>query len=190
MAKAANEIVLNELAVKIAIKLIKPHEGCILRAYPDPASALYKALSTNGVLHKYMNGDYALPDNFAVLSGNPWTIGYGNTEGVKAGDVWPLERAESDLVDKVMGRMLSALKACPKLSKEAPERMAAITSLVYNIGINAFAESTACRRIMEGNHEGAAEAITWFNKARGEVMPGLVTRRKAEKDMYLSVRGN
>ncbi len=188
MAKTANEFVVNEVAVKIAIKLIKPYEGCQLIAYPDPASDLYIALSLHGSLGKFLRGEFALPENFRVLSGYPWTIGYGNTENVKQGDVWTLEQAESDLEAKVRGRMLSALKACPKLSKEAPERMAAITSLVYNIGAKAFSESTACKRIMAGDHAGAAEAITWFNKARGIVMPGLVKRRQAEKDMYLSTR--
>lgn len=63
-----------------------------------------------------------------------------------------------------------------------PRRDAAFTSLAYNVGIRAAGRSTATRRINRGNIAGACEALTWWNKAGGRVVRGLVNRRRAERD--------
>lgn len=65
-----------------------------------------------------------------------------------------------------------------------PERHAAFTSLAYNIGVGAFAGSTACSRFNEGNLAGACEAIGWWDKAGGAVLPGLARRRGAEMALF------
>jgi len=181
------EIVLDEAAVKIAIKVIKKFEGCELRAYPDPASELSIELSKHGLLRKYMDGKFELPDYLQKLSGAPWSLGYGETQGVKQGDVWTLEEATSRLEARVRGFMQGVLKAAPKLSKASPTRVAAVTSLAYNIGLEAFAKSTCCKKIGTDEHVAAAEALLLFNKAGGRVLPGLIARRKVEKDLYMSV---
>lgn len=189
------DVKLNDVAVKIAVKILRGYEGLCLVAYPDPASPLSKALSLHGMLAKYKSGALKFQDlapNFQALSGNPWTIGYGNTEGVKVGDVWTLERSESDLADKVRGRMLAVLKVVPKLSNQVPERIAACTSLAYNIGTQAFKDSTVAKMINADDHVKAADAFILFNKVRENGVltfnTGLDNRRKLEADLYRSVR--
>lgn len=48
----------------------------------------------------------------------------------------------------------------------------------YNVGTGAICGSTAARRARAGNHAGACQALTWFNKAGGKRIRGLVLRRE------------
>lgn len=183
---------LNTIAVKIAMKLIKNFEGCNLVAYPDPASPLYKALSLHNLLVKYMNGSLKwndLSDNFKALSGSPWTAGYGETQGVTKDTVFTLEEVESRLEARVRGFMADALKVSPALSNQAPERIAAVTSLVYNIGSTNYKNSTVAKEIARYQWQDAANAFLLWNKAGGKIMAGLDNRRKAEAAMFMAVGG-
>lgn len=182
---------LNELAVRIAVKLIKQREGCNLRSYPDPRSDLYKALSTHGMLSKYMNGSIKwddLPENFQDLSGTPWTVGYGFTIGVTKNTVWAQQEADSKLDEHARKVMTQCITDCPKLAEKTPEQIAAITSLAYNIGQQAFKTSTVARRITAGQDSAVGDAIKLFNMAQGKVDQGLINRRQIEADLWNSGR--
>ena len=65
----------------------------------------------------------------------------------------------------------------------------ALVSFIFNIGSGAFAGSTALKRINNLNWQGAAEAMTWWNKARVSgaltILPGLVDRRAEEAALFL-----
>lgn len=62
----------------------------------------------------------------------------------------------------------------------------AMVSLAYNIGTgrDGFAGSTALARLNAGDAQGAAEAMTWWNKSEGQVSQGLVNRRAAEVELF------
>lgn len=182
---------LNSTAVKIAVKLIKTAEGCNLRSYPDPASPLYAALSTHGTLQRYMSGAIthkSLPDNFKALSGKPFTIAYGFAINVEPDTMWTQEQADAKLEEHVRVVMAQCLKDCPALANKKPEQIAAMTSLAYNIGANAFKMSTAARNVMMGQDRLVGDAIKMFNKAGGKIVAGLVNRRQIEADLYNSGR--
>jgi GH24 family phage-related lysozyme (muramidase) len=59
-------------------------------------------------------------------------------------------------------------------------------SLAYNIGPNAFAKSTVLRELNAGNFEKAAAAFQMWNKAGGVVSKGLVRRREAERQLFMT----
>lgn len=118
-------------------------------------------------------------------AGKP-TIGYGETRGVKMGDVWTQEQADKAVERAVREFMLDVLAACPQLANEPPKRLAACTSLAYNIGISAFAKSTVCRKTMEKKYNEAADAFRMWNKAGGRILPGLVARREVERGLYIN----
>lgn len=180
---------LNPTAVKITVKLVAKFEGCNLISYPDPASPLYSALSQNGMLAKYMRGDIKwqdLPLNFKQLSGVPFTCGYGSTHGVTKHTVWTQKQATDVLEATVREFMTQAIQDCPPLANLSPERVAAITSLCFNIGSKAFRESTACREIKAGNYGLVPNAIKMWNKAGGKIMQGLVNRRNEEANLWMS----
>ena len=148
-------------------RAIKAFEGCHLKAYPDPV--------WRGV-----------PRGSDPRWGKPWTIGYGETLGVKEGDVWTQEKAESVLKERVAQFLLATLKRCPQLHAESWQRQLACTSLAYNIGVGAFAASSVCRLTTRRTYDAAARSFLLWNKAGGKVLPGLDKRRRIEAFYYMS----
>lgn len=140
------------------IELIQEFEGCRLEAYQDSAGY--------------------------------WTIGWGHAEtsGIppipKRGMV--ITQAEADaLFMETLERFADRIR--PMFKREAtPNQFGAMLSLAYNIGTGAFGKSTCLKRFNAGDIEGAAEALTWFNKAGGKVLRGLVRRREAERALFLT----
>lgn len=115
-----------------------------------------------------------------------WTIGHGETEGVREGDVWTQEHADAVLRRRVRQFALAVVKRCPQLLNESPERIAACISLAYNIGVGAFAASSVCRLTKFKEYARAAASFLLWNKGGGRVLRGLDRRRKAESAMYMS----
>jgi len=177
-------------ATRIAKKFIRPTEELSLVAYPDPYSALGKALENNLKSRAYRDGKFVIPKEWEKLSPEPVTIGYGATfKGLKLGTVWALEQAESDLDQQVRVRIEQVLKAAPTLLKRSPEKLAACVSLQFNIGQSAFEESTLVKLLNKEDMVGAAEQFPRWNKVKGQVSNGLTNRRKAERDLFISVKG-
>lgn len=127
-----------------------------------------------------------------------WTIGYGHTGvyppgmsidgAVKAGDRISEEEAEPLLRHDLCPREAAVLRLV-KVPLNQNE-FDALVSFVYNVGVAAFRRSTALRRLNRGDSDGAAEALTWWNKATvdgklREVL-GLTRRRAAEKALFLT----
>lgn len=114
-----------------------------------------------------------------------WTIGWGETLGVKEGDTWTQQQADAVLRQRVGQFMLATLKRCPKLHIEPPERLAACTSLAYNIGVGAFGACSVSRKTARQDYPGAANSFLLWNKGGGRVLRGLTLRRQAERRAYL-----
>ncbi len=117
-----------------------------------------------------------------------WTIGYGHTE--TAGPNQKIsEREAEELLKRDLEpreRAVSDLTSVPLNQNEFD----ALVSFVYNVGAGAYRNSTARKRLNRGDRVGAAEALTWFNKATiGGVLrevTGLTRRRAAEKALFLT----
>ena len=176
---------MNDVATALAVKLISQVEGCELRSYPDPASPLYKALSKENLLRKYMDGKVVIPDRLSSLSGTPWTAMFGETEGVLKGQVYTMVQAVERLTSRVAYFMEGVLKVNPELLS-SPNKLAACTSLAYNIGLKGYASSTVSRKIKSREFSAAADAFLLWNKAGGKVMSGLVKRRAVERSLFLT----
>ena len=70
-------------------------------------------------------------------------------------------------------------------SRLSRERDAAYSSLSFNVGWGGVRKSTATRRLNAGDIAGGCEALTWWNKAGGRVVRGLVNRRAEEVDLCM-----
>lgn len=113
-----------------------------------------------------------------------WTIGFGQTKGVQAGDTITLEAALADLNQTLYdtGRILRAyMKREP-----SQQQFDGLLSLAYNCGVDRIATSGVMDRFNGGNDEGCADRMLWWNKAGGRVVAGLARRREAERAIYLS----
>lgn len=113
-----------------------------------------------------------------------WTIGYGHTKNVKEGDTWTQEQADKALEQDIETYRKAVLIACPSL-EHYPNRLAACISLAYNIGTGAFASSSVARYIRRGEYRAAADAFGLWVNAGDKKLPGLVTRRQREKEVFL-----
>lgn len=106
------------------------------------------------------------------------TICNGETKGVKMGDVKTAEECEEMTWDRVARDFEPALKKCISTYTEAPlSWQAAMISLSYNIGTGAACKSTAAKRAGLEQWEASCRAMTWYNKAGGKKLKGLVLRR-------------
>lgn len=116
--------------------------------------------------------------------GKPWTIGWGHTKGVKQGDRITQEQAEKFLLDDLAVFELTVNSAIKRPMTQ--NQFDAMVSLAFNIGGPAFAQSTLASKFNAGDVQGTADQFPRWKFSDGKVMPGLVKRRAAEREMFLS----
>ncbi|ABN85615.1 peptidase [Burkholderia pseudomallei] len=178
-------------------------ESCYLTAYPDPASPLGKALQARGLWYKVLGGA-PIPSDPALraLSGAPWTCGWGSTgPDVREGTVWT--QATADARHDANLRAAAALIDQAARVQLSAQQKAAMTSIVNNVGagrarragdpgrdgiitLASGQPSTLLRHLNIGDFAGAADQFPAWNRAGGVVQPGLVRRRAAERDLFLT----
>ena len=154
--------------LKLATPLIERFEGMArlipgdkVEAYPDPATG-----------------------------GKPWTIGIGSTTDesgnpIEPGTIWTVARARKRFEAHVLEfnqQLDGILMGAPTNDRQR----AALVSLIYNIGPDAALGSTLLRKHIAGDYMGAAEQFDRWKWAGCRVLKGLLRRRAAERELYLS----
>ena len=117
-----------------------------------------------------------------------WTIGYGHTE--TAGPNQKInEREAEELLRRDLAPRERAVEQLVSVGLNQNE-FDALVSFVFNVGANAFKNSTARKRLNRNDRIGAGEALTWWNKATVSgvlrEVRGLTRRRAAEKALFLT----
>lgn len=117
-----------------------------------------------------------------------WTCGWGETDGVKPGDVWTKTYADKRLLESLSeykDRVLDLCKVAPTATQ-----LGALVSLAYNIGVGALAKSSVLKAHNRGDRQAAARAFGLWNKAKVggklQALPGLTLRRAKEAALYLT----
>ena len=90
------------------------------------------------------------------------------------------------LVRTLQGKYAAEVIRCTPVLADKPQRLAAATSLSYNIGTASYCRSTAARLFNAGDMAGGCKAIGRFTMAGGRVVQGLVNRRADEVRLCLS----
>jgi len=116
--------------------------------------------------------------------GKPWTIGWGHTKGVKQGDRITQDQAEQFFSDDLAVYELTVNSAIKRPMTQ--NQFDAMVSLAFNIGGSNFAQSTLVKEFNIGDAQGAADQFPRWKFSGGKVMPGLVKRRAAEREVFLS----
>lgn len=125
------------------------------------------------VIHEGYSDNAYIP-----VAGDVPTIGFGTTTGVKLGDkITPVKALERALTD--INAFEDALKRCVKVPLHQYEYDAYI-SLSYNIGSNAFCNSTLVKLLNAGDYDGACKQILRWDKFKGQPLKGLTIRRQSE----------
>lgn len=116
------------------------------------------------------------------------TIGYGCTEGVRMGMVWTKDQAEAALRREIAKHEL-AVSSLVKVALNQ-NQINACVSLSYNIGTGigsknrGFANSSVLSNINAGDMTAASKAFLLYDRAKGQVEPGLVSRRTRESALF------
>ena len=116
-----------------------------------------------------------------------WTIGWGHTVGVRSGMRITEEIAEDFLLRDVaqVEHGLALVIRVPLTQGQHD----ALVSLCFNLrGGAPRLPSIAPRlvsKILVGNYAGAADELLDIDRANGEVLPGLVRRRVAERALFV-----
>lgn len=116
--------------------------------------------------------------------GGVWTIGYGHTRGVKQGQVINHEQA-----DEFLNNDLRQVESC--ISERVTvalnqNQFDALVSFVFNVGRQAFSDSTLLKKLNEGKYRAAADQFTRWVYDNDQFVQGLYNRRVAERDLFLS----
>jgi lysozyme len=120
-----------------------------------------------------------------------WTIGYGTTvypSGAKVGPSDPActkEQAQKWLEHVLREFVVGVARVSPGLLTAPANRLAALGSFAYNVGLNAYSRSTLKLLINQGSDAAPDEFAKWV-RGGGQILPGLVLRRAAERQMFVS----
>ena len=107
-----------------------------------------------------------------------WTIGFGETKGVKPGQTTTPVRSLYQLLDSA-NEHAKGMTACIKVPLYQHE-FDAYLSFTYNVGVGAFCRSTLVKKLNAQDYDGAcAELLKWVY-AGGKQVQGLVNRRQQE----------
>ena len=123
-------------------------------------------------------------DTAYMDSAGVWTIGYGHTGDVHDGDVVTDEEAEAMLLDD-LSTAATTVNACVPVDLSQGQ-FDALVSFVFNVGSGAFQRSTLLRDLNAGFYQQAADDLLAWCHAGNTVINGLLTRRRAERALFLN----
>jgi lysozyme len=172
-----------------------------LRSSPRALAAITAILTLSiGGMVAIFNGTYQVPDDVALaveylvqpwegrsleayydtLAKPPvWTICDGDTDNVTPGMVETPAGCNKRLAVKLVNDYRTPLTKCiPDFAERPISWRAMMVSLAWNIGWPRACSSTAAKRGIAGDYLGSCEAATWWNKAGGRIVIGLVNRRE------------
>jgi lysozyme len=115
-------------------------------------------------------------------AGGKWTIGYGSCTGVTDTMEITKEGAEARLLADATRTEEAILRLVSVQLNE--NELAALVSLVYNIGVGAFSRSTLRRRIIDGDKERSSDEFLRWAYVGKQLLPGLLKRRREEREVF------
>lgn len=126
---------------------------------------------------------------------NIYTVGFGETQGVGAGDRMSYATACYKLKDKLSGLVDQLRGWKPDLfTAFTPAQVAAIVSLLYNVGEGNFTGGATYQAFLRGDVKGMLEngfdKERGFVKQSGKILKGLVERREKESTLLLTLASN
>jgi lysozyme len=120
---------------------------------------------------------------FKPILTDPWTIGWGRTKNVRAGDTCTQEQADTWLLEDIKECEIGVGRCKVSLTQNEFD---ALVSFSYNVGVGALANSTLLRLLNSGDRLGAAAQFARWNKSKGIPLAGLSRRRAAEARLFMT----
>lgn len=134
----------------------------------------------------------AIIERFEGFSATPylcpagmWTIGYGSTRGVTK-TAPPITIAEGEaLLKRDIARAEAAVLRYIGVDLTDDE-FSALVSFTFNLGAGALQRSGLRQKLNRSEYEEAADEFDKWVRAGGRKLAGLVARRQAEKELFLT----
>jgi lysozyme len=114
------------------------------------------------------------------------TVGYGHL--IKAGEDFSdglTEEQATELLQNDVKWAENAVAAAVTVSLNQ-NQFDALVDFTFNLGAGALQGSTLLKLVNQGKMDEAADEFPKWVHANGKVLPGLVTRRGAERDLWLA----
>lgn len=119
----------------------------------------------------------------AYPDGPGWSIGYGH----HGNDVYPGQMITQQRADDLLKQDLEKFEQGVERALARPatqEEFDSMVSFSYNVGLNAFRDSTLLKHHNAGRHADAAAEFGKWTKSGAQELPGLVKRREKEAALY------
>lgn len=113
-----------------------------------------------------------------------WTVGFGHT----GSDVHPDMTISQPMADDMLARDVARFEEGVLKAVKVPINQNQFDALVcfsYNVGVQAFSNSTLLRLLNERKYDLAAMQFRRWDKAGGRVVYGLTRRRAAERNLFM-----
>jgi len=113
------------------------------------------------------------------------TIGYGHV--LRPGE--PHEAITEEEANELLSIDVQIAERCVNNSVRVnitDGQYSALVSFVFNLGCRALGGSTLLRKLNDGDDAGAADEFLQWVRAGGRKLPGLVARRHAERELFLT----
>ena len=117
-------------------------------------------------------------------SANVLTIGYGQTGGVKEGDV--ISQPEADkLLEEDIAKFEDYVSdnVIVELNQNQFDALVAWT---FNLGVGNLRQSTMLKKLNESDFASVPFEMRRWNKAGGKTLDGLIRRRQAESLLFMN----
>ena len=144
------------------------------------ASGVVGALGIAAALIVHFEGSrlHAYPDQIGVA-----TVCIGHTHGVTLGDTATQAQCDKYLIADLADSYATVTRHV--ITPQPDTRVAALVDFTYNVGAGTFIRSSVLRKINAGDIRGGCDALLKYKYAGGRVLPGLVRRRIAERELCL-----
>jgi GH24 family phage-related lysozyme (muramidase) len=144
--------------IAIATPMIQGFETFSAKAYPDPPGS----------------GKYSIAWGHQIQPGEPYT-----KDSI-------ISRADGDaLLVQDLQKYADCVSSAVQ-TQCTPQQTAAMISFCYNVGCEAFGNSTLVSLVNQGDFEGASQQFPSWIHAGGQVSQALVDRRAQEQDLFNS----
>ena len=147
-----------------------------------PNPFIRKAISLSGLALIRRHESFS-PVIYLCPAGKP-TIGYGHV--VRDTDRFPARlspaQGEALLREDLAPTEIYLNAIFPDLTQN---QFDALASFIFNVGLGNFENSTLVRRLKAGDIPGAASQFPRWVHGGGRILPGLVKRREAERQLFL-----
>jgi len=160
------------------IKLMHHFEGCRLKPYLCPATIW--SVGFGAVLYQ---DQIRLP----VVRKDGYTGMLRSDYPLRAEDsrVWSQQEVDALFERDLITFERGVLRLVPGVT-EYQGAFDALVSFSYNAGLGSLMRSQIRIKANRGEWEKAADHLMDWTKGGGKVLPGLVKRRKAERELFLS----